>query len=497
LLSWTTSNTWINLNWLSSSTYYRRVFAFDALDNTWWRSSWWDFVVQLDMIAPKLVFTGTTPSDWFIITGNNFSWQIQITETGAGLNQFIWIRSWVEYSLYDSGLKLMMNFDKLSSLWETDSNIVDISSSANIWSWYGWVSRTWNGKFGGAYELNTTDAHILPNGLTWIDLGTTHTLSAWLYAYNNTWTIFSETGEKYFLSYDATKLYYKDWISTSSVNYTLPKNQWRYVTVLRNWNSVAFYIDGIQQWTTQTLSSNNAMTLRYIGKQSPVWDSNAFKWKIDEPRAYNRALTLWEIQQLYYSNLKKYDIWEWLFSVNYQCLRDTTQIFNYGWYSNDHGSNSWTKSRNVTVSIPTYNFAGPKSLNIWHATIQWGTLSWQFTWYFQVEDWKGTTWWYTTLQLPIAMTGSAYGGAIPQSNIYIKWAWIDTIQWDSTPWIYVNEWLSAYTSFPWTQTYMKRDGIPNTCPWWVYGNRPYIKVEIPAYTKPDSYSGNFTYDLIY
>ena len=36
---------------------------------------------------------------------------------------------------------------------------------------------------------------------------------------------------------------------------------------------------------------------------------------------------------------------------------------------------------------------------------------------------------------------------------------------------------------------------PNICPTGTYGNKPWIKVDVPARQNPNSYSGTLTFDI--
>lgn len=70
-------------------------------------------IINVDFL-PILIFTGVNPADNARINKNSFTGQLDITETF--LNQFKWTRSGIDYSIYDSGLVFMMNFDKVSAL---------------------------------------------------------------------------------------------------------------------------------------------------------------------------------------------------------------------------------------------------------------------------------------------------------------------------------------------------------------------------------------------
>lgn len=104
------------------------------------------FENDIEISAPIIYFTGSTPISGTTITGNNFKPQIEMIATG-GIHSFIYTFNGINYSYYDSGLVLMMNFDKRSSLNETDALIKDFSRYGNNGSGYGGVTRTNNGRW--------------------------------------------------------------------------------------------------------------------------------------------------------------------------------------------------------------------------------------------------------------------------------------------------------------------------------------------------------------
>lgn len=116
-LSGTAYTTGVNINSLPSRTYYRRIASFDNIKNTSSRSTISKFSIDTDTSAPTVVYTGATPANGTITSGNMFTGQLDIS--GYYLNQFIRNRNGNKYSLYDSGLVLMYNFNNISALGES------------------------------------------------------------------------------------------------------------------------------------------------------------------------------------------------------------------------------------------------------------------------------------------------------------------------------------------------------------------------------------------
>ena len=98
--------------------------------------------------AYSMIFTGNTPANASTITGNNFAPQLEITSCSANtdLETFTYTFSGITYPYYDSGVLLMMNFDKVASLNETDGMIKDFSQYDNYGSGYNGITRTGNGR---------------------------------------------------------------------------------------------------------------------------------------------------------------------------------------------------------------------------------------------------------------------------------------------------------------------------------------------------------------
>ncbi|MCX6822567.1 MAG: leucine-rich repeat protein, partial [candidate division SR1 bacterium] len=175
VISGTKTTTGVGLLGFTDGTYYRRAYAFDLAGNTGARSTGWNFIINITTI-PVITFTGSTPADNAWITTNSFTAQLNIATTN--LSQFIRSRSGTNYSIYDSGVGLLMNFDKITARGESDSNIKDWTINGNTGAISGAVTWTGNGKFGGAYILSGGYITVPSSGS--IDPTTGRTLSAWI-----------------------------------------------------------------------------------------------------------------------------------------------------------------------------------------------------------------------------------------------------------------------------------------------------------------------------
>jgi hypothetical protein len=90
---------------------------------------------------------------------NKYISQIQVEQT-ENMGIFDYIFDGQVHNVYDSGLVLMYNFDKIASLGENDSTIKDISQNNYTGTNINNAIRTANSKFNGGYKFNGIDQYI-------------------------------------------------------------------------------------------------------------------------------------------------------------------------------------------------------------------------------------------------------------------------------------------------------------------------------------------------
>jgi len=516
LYSWETTNTWINLTSLSDNTYYRHAKAYDKAWNTWDFSSTWDFTIIQDSTWPEIYFTWNTPSDNSTINTNWFSWLAEIIETD--LNSVNRNRNWQEISLYDSWLVLMMNFDNILSLWETTwLTINDWSLYWNNWTWYNWISWTNNWRYKWSYSFDWNNSYIEINDTNYleflssdsftIELFVKTTFSGWRFVTKRTWMNWNN---RYSLWIQNWKLYTE--ISTDYPNNYLLKLstenindwEWHQVSVVRNksTNKISLYIDWQIDWiesadpTTDLSNTGNIWIWKY-------WTEPSLNWQIDEVRIYKRALSSWEIELLYKTNLAKIDSDKWQLEFANQCIVDWN--YSYSVSATDNSNNTTTTGRNITIELPSMTIWTPTywlNISTWFVvSFQSQTWEFNFTWEentFRVNDTKGYTWWYTTIQLSWDLINSWWDFSIPQENISFKAN--DTIailEWYASSWVILATWINEYNILTWIYDYIIKAVTPecSSCIIWKYGNNPSLKVTIPAYQKADTYNGTLIFTL--
>ncbi len=168
----------------------------------------------------------------------------------------------------------------------------------------GWV----NGKFGKALAFTTSPTQTNPVTFSAISVGTTHTVSMWIYITANcaSWgNLFASDGGNglYCLSLpggngtgNKIDYYYSgDHLSSTPI----PLNQWHHIAVSNNTGTVTFYLDGVADGTASGLIG---FTASRMGNDS---GSDSFSGYIDDLRVYNRAFSDAEVLALYKSGSTK------------------------------------------------------------------------------------------------------------------------------------------------------------------------------------------------
>ena len=264
------------------------------------------------------------------------------------------------------------------------------------------------------------------------------------------------------------------------------------------------YIVGVADATTQKLYVNWVLVSSVNTNHASVTDTTHelqigknynnqyFSWQIDEVRIRNRALSSWEIQQMRRSNFQKFDVDKWRLTDDRQCMISNTGYI-YTWYVANVALNA-TTGRINNINIANRNPTAPTGYSLgstWFSN-SIVSLSWQFTGFYTVEDRKGTSWRYTTFQLPMRLTWLTYSSNyIDRTNIFFMATGLNVIAGNGNSSIYVTWTLGTYQTGNTPKTYMVRDTVTTpqySCPSGIYGNKPFIRVDIPANTTPDTYS---------
>ncbi|MFH1642989.1 MAG: LamG-like jellyroll fold domain-containing protein, partial [Nanoarchaeota archaeon] len=359
---------------LSERSYTYQVFAKDSSDIwnfTDLRSVEVDLITQVFFVDPTLDNATTT---------ENPSIEINVSiENVPNLDEAKFNWNGTNYTIYNDSLVLMFNFDNVSALGENSTHVVDLSQYGNNGTWYdGGRSNgtakygTYSGWFDGLNDfINVSDS---PS----ISMVGDFTIQAWIYPTSKEGNDYIlgkfddyEGGQGQGSSYDFflqagnISVHIADSNEDAGTNSeksknSLPINTWSHVAAVYNAvaGTVALYENGARADSSTFGSIPNSIpdtpTPITIGKL--LWrggNYNYFNGTIDEVRIWNRSLSAGEVQQLYMSNLNKYDTDKWYLYVN-QSLNATDGLsegtYTYQAFAEDNlGNSNRTESRTVTV----------------------------------------------------------------------------------------------------------------------------------------------------
>lgn len=330
--------------------------------------------VTVDSTYPLISFSDPTPENSTLVSDNSFEVNISMTELNAG--SFIWNWNGINYTFYKDSLALMMSFDNLPSIGENSAYAADVSGNGNngdvlnaVW--------TENGRYHGAFvfngvnsSINTTDdaLDISPGEnstfMTWIKTGV---MANYPRVFSKRGSSNGSKGYECFIDKYAGSLNCN--IDTGPSNPGIPStknvtdNQWHHVAVTIAGTTGNIYIDGELNGTNTNDAIddgyNNYVTFK-IG--APYGIGVYFDGTIDETSVWNKSLSADEIQQHYYSNLRKYDANKWEFYSNLSDLADSDYTYQ-AFVTDKAGNANQTLQRTITIdaSAPVISLVLPSN----------------------------------------------------------------------------------------------------------------------------------------
>jgi len=172
-----------------------------------------------------------------------------------------------------------------------------------------------DGKFDRALDFDGTSDYVTVATGEIVDQNTV-TIEAWIYPTSvngaHDFTILAQndngagyTTHNFGISGSSGKLLYDNELPASGVlnsNTSITANQWQYVAVVRNADSVTFYLNGVADGsgTGEARSSSAAIDNTLIGaRYYSAAPQHQFAGKIDEVKIYNVALTASQVAQAY------------------------------------------------------------------------------------------------------------------------------------------------------------------------------------------------------
>jgi len=321
------------------------------------------YVVLADSSIPQVGFVLPTPANGINSTNRYFEVNTSIFE--SSLNSVVYNWNGTNYTMYNSSLVLMMNFNNISSLVENSTKVLDFSRYQNNATLNGAALNS-SGKYGGAVSFNGS-ANVYGRVQNSSSLNfTTFTVSAWINAASwktNYWEgsivnrdsllvpagFFLRTGASGTLSFGIGNTS-GSWPETKS-GAIMSSNRWYYVSGVYNGSSISIYINGSFVNSTAASNYNNTNAPIYIGNGYDL--NRGFNGSIDEVRIWNRSLSAGEIYQQYVSSLQKIDSDQWYLYTN-QSKNSTAGLddgnYTYSVFVSDTpGNTNQTETRTYSI----------------------------------------------------------------------------------------------------------------------------------------------------
>jgi hypothetical protein len=336
------------------------------------------FVNTSDASSPAISFTDPTPANGTVTSNTSVLFNVSITNT-ADLSAFAWNWNGTNYTLYNDSLVLMMNLDNVSALGENATKAVDMSRNGKNGTIIGGANYTSSGKYGGAYTFDGLNDYINCSGRA-TNVQNNWAISAWIkpgLSQGPTLAVYNgNDGAGYGFGVGdgaggsgsvLTGLFGNvAWLNSG---YTFASaTTWYHVVMMRSGGTTYFYVNGAQTSGTSASTPNAPNDRLTIGSELDSSNNpyRYFKGTVDEVRIYNRALSVAEIQELYYSDLYKYDTDKWVFITNQSSLTSQGSYTYQGCAKDIAGNLNCTETRTLLMgdwAPPGISFTDPTPAN--------------------------------------------------------------------------------------------------------------------------------------
>lgn len=330
-------------------------------------------------VAPTISFVSPTPANGATTTDTTINIEADLTE--SSLKELIYTWDGNPFTIYDDSLIAMYNFDEFSSGVTPDSSIQGIDANVFEATYHFFIA-----KFGTSFTFDGVNDYI--EAPTFPNMGgyDQFTFTSWIYPldlseegtilsnYNGA-TMFGNTlqtrkdpplpstpsANGILCSTAATQF-----AETNSLN--LQENQWYQIvcvydgTQSSNSDKIKIYVNGQEQSKTVTgtipSSIGGDTDLLRIGGDNDTL--RYFDGALDEVRIWDRALSEEEINQLYFTNLRKLpssDNWKLEISQSETPttpLPEDTYLYQIE-ATNSENETSQTEERSITISSSNPN----------------------------------------------------------------------------------------------------------------------------------------------
>ncbi|MCK4294016.1 MAG: tandem-95 repeat protein [Planctomycetes bacterium] len=323
--------------------------------------------------APDVSFYWPTPDDGATVTEPSVQIKAIITEPDLADAAFQW--EGVDYTVYDSSLALMFNFNNVEGLGEdygSLSPVVDVSGAGNHGQLGGAAGvPVWMESEGyeGAFEFYGAESILVPHNpdgsldpgsgdfavVLWIltpenidaDImrkGSTGTTDGMWYKLEHS----AGSANKISLNFNTNAT---DATIYSTNSYA--DSYWHFVVAQRKGDQAELWVDGVLNGTAAVTGDIYNEANLTLGSKDTQND-DFFNGMLDEVRIWMRSFIADEIQLLYDSNLSKYKSLsgptEWTLNVKRESLVDGA--YAYGVSATNGSAETDSKQRTVTVALP-------------------------------------------------------------------------------------------------------------------------------------------------
>ncbi|MFA5141800.1 MAG: LamG domain-containing protein [Candidatus Woesearchaeota archaeon] len=339
-----------------------------------------DYTTQDATTAPKLSFLLPTPANGYSQTDNSTEVNISIIDS-SDMNQFIWNWNGTNYTLYNNSLVLMYNFDNISSLGENSTKFVDMGRLGNNATCTACPAWTSSGKYGGAYIFDGLDDYMTVADSSTLDGYNEHTISVWVYPIEHKLQAITMKATPSWLGTTMGIELEADWsirihdhntdnaniLDSRGSNYSI--NTWTHLVYVLNATHGILYQNGNSVLSVARSAGTLANTdyPLSIGTNQGATYARFFNGTIDELQLLNWAMSPDQIQELYMSNLHKFNSTQWYLYVN-QTKNSTSGLDagTYTYYASAKdlsGNENSTAIRTINIGTdatpPTLSFVLP------------------------------------------------------------------------------------------------------------------------------------------
>ncbi len=336
------------------------------------------FSYPINISTLLIEYKNPTPENNAAINTTYFTVNVSIIN-GADVEELTFNWNQTNYTFYNSGGLLAMNFDNESGLEENSTYAVDMSPQQNNGRIHG-SPELIDGVYDNTYNFDGIDDYInIPNHES-LNLGTSDfTLETWinldstgkngiLAKTHPTDTIDSSNGYAFYVD-ENNKLAFKAQsyaINAQSTGNITPSDGWTHVVVVADRDeNITFYKNGKNIGSTDiSAESGISITSTYdlrVGVLRNAFDE-FLNGSIDELLMFNQTIDQDRIMRHYYTNLYKHSPSSWTLVYKEQNLTNGTYSF-YARTKESSGNEYSTEERTVNVSIIIPDITPPSAVS--------------------------------------------------------------------------------------------------------------------------------------